>query len=247
MKSITISTRRRLDPTKYLPISLLISIDSSIILIVLHHSIIKTIPVYIPICLSRDTKSTAMANQISLRPPTTSKLPQVDWIPPPVDHLSGVWHVTQSSLPLWSDKRNVTITYKALEPTTGKNQQVLQRLDDTVAYQSLTSGKFKTVHGIDTACDEGTADWDWRGTGWLKLVTSHWEILGFGQDSGSGVDWAVVFFASTYLTPSGVDILSNSKEGVSAETLSAIKEALTKVDDPVVKKLAGELFEVRRD
>lgn len=186
-----------------------------------------------------------MTDPISLRPPTTSKLPPIDWIPPSIDQLSGMWHVTHSSLPLWSDKRNVTITYKPLEPTTGSNQQVLQRLDDTVAYQGLTSEKIKTVHGIDTASDEGAANWDWRGKGWLKLVTSHWEILGVGQDSG--VEWAVVFFASTYLTPFGMDILSKSKESVSAETLSAIKEALTKIEDPVVKRLAGALFEVKRD
>lgn len=93
--------------------------------------------------------------------------------------------------------------------------------------------KIKTIRGINTACNEGSADWNWRGGGWLKLITSHWEILGFGQ--GSGVGWAVIFFASTYVTPFGMDILSQSKEGVSAETVSAIKEALTEIEDPVLK------------
>lgn len=186
-----------------------------------------------------------MTLQISLRSPTTSKLSSIDWIPPSIDQWFGTWHVTHSTLPLWSDKRNVTLTYKSLEATTGSNQQVRQRLDDTVTYQSLTSDKIKTIRGINTACNKGSADWNWRGKGWLKLVTSHWEILGFGQDSG--VDWAVIFFASTYVTPFGMDILSKSKEGVSAETLSAIKEALTETEDPALKKLGGELFEVKRD
>lgn len=186
-----------------------------------------------------------MARQISIRPLTTSKLPLVDWNPPTIDQLSGTWHVTHSTLPLWSDKRNITVSYKPLEPIPGSKQQVLQRLDDIVTYQSLTSDKIKTVHGIDTASDEGTANWDWRGSGWLKLVTSHWEILGFGQDSG--VYWAVFYFASTYVTPAGMDILYKSKEGISAETFSAIKEALTTVEDPVVKKLAGELYTVKQD
>ena len=186
-----------------------------------------------------------MTHQTSLRPPTTFKLPPVDWIPPPIDHWCGTWHVTHSTLPLWSDKRNVSLTYKLLEPTVGSNRQILRRLDDNVAYQSLTSDKIKTIRGVNTACGESTADWNWRGKGWLKLVTSHWEILGCGQDSD--VDWAVIFFASTYVTPFGMDILSKSKEGVSAETVFAIKETLTKNEDPVVKKLAGDLFEVKRD
>lgn len=186
-----------------------------------------------------------MNNQISLRPPTTSNLSPVDYIPPPIDQWSGTWHVTHSTLPLWSDKRNVTLTYKPIEPTKGSNQSVLQRLDDTVSYQTLTSDKIKTIHGIDTACNEGTADWNWRGAGLLKLITGHWKILGVGQDSG--VDWAVIFFDSTYLSPSGIDILSKSKEGVSAETFSAIMEAVTKIEDTVVKRLAGEMFKVKQD
>lgn len=186
-----------------------------------------------------------MTHQISIRPLTTSKLPLVDWNPPTIDQWSGTWHVTYTTIPMWSDKRNVTFIHKPLEPTTGSKQQVLHRLDDTVTYQSLTSDKIKTIHGIDTASDEGTGNWDWRGTGWLKLVTSHWEILGFGQDSGAS--WAVICFASTYLTPLGMDIVSKSKKGMSAETFSAIKEALTKIEDPVVKRLAGELYAVKQD
>lgn len=139
----------------------------------------------------------------------------------------------------------MTLSYKLLEPTTGSDQQIRQRLDDTVRYQTLTSDKIKIVHGIDTACNEGAGDWNWRGTGWLKLISSHWEVLGFGQDSG--VDWAVVNFASTYLSPFGMDILSKSKEDISAETLSAIKDALAKIEDPAVKRLATELFPVKRD
>lgn len=186
-----------------------------------------------------------MTVQVNIRPPTTSNLPPVESIAPTMDQLSGLWHITDSTLPLWSDKRNVTISYAPIEPKTGSNQQSLKRMNDTVAYQSLTSDKTKTIDGIDTASDEGTENWDWRGSGWLKLITSHWEILGFGQDSG--VDWALVYFYSTYLTPFGVDILCRSKEGVSAETLSAIKEALTKVEDPVLTKMAGELYSVKRD
>lgn len=143
-------------------------------------------------------------------------------------------------------KRNVTIIYKPLEPTTAHSSQgAVSRLDDTVSYQTLTSDKIKTVHGIDTACGPSADIWDWRGTGWLKIASSHWEVIGYGQASGE--EWAVTYFASTLFTPAGIDVISRSKQGISAETLSGIKAAFSKFDDENVKKLASELFAVRID
>lgn len=55
------------------------------------------------------------------------------------------------------------------------------------------------------------------------------------------------FFAPTFVTPTGIDILSDQKGGVSEGTIAALRKALREMDDPVVKKLAEELFEVRRD
>ena len=186
-----------------------------------------------------------MTAQISLRPPTACNLPSTTFIPPTVDQLTGTWHVVYSTLPLWKNKRNVNITYKPLAPITSSKQEVLQRIDDIVAYQTLTSDTIKTIHGIDTTSGEGTGNWDWRGTGWLKIVSSHWEILGVGEHLGD--DWAIIFFASTLFTPSGVDILSKSRGGVPKGTVVAVKEALLKIEDPVLQKLAGDLFEVERD
>lgn len=192
---------------------------------------------------------------ISIRQPTTSYVAttntststrQTNYPPPTIDHLIGTWHVIYSSLPLWKSKRNVTITYKALEPTAAHhNQEAVSRLDDTVSYQTLTSDKIKTVHGIDTASGPGADIWDWRGTGWLKLASSHWEVIGYGQNSGEA--WGVTYFASTLFTPAGIDIMSKSKKGISAETLSGIKAAFSNFDDENVKKLALKLFEVRID
>lgn len=189
-----------------------------------------------------------MTDTICIRQPTTSSLPTApsDYLPPTIDQLAGTWHVTHSSLPLWKSKRNVTITYKPLEPTAAHSgHEAVSRLDDTVSYQTLTSDKVKTIHGIDTACGPNADIWDWRGTGLLKIASSHWEVIGYGQASGE--EWGVTYFASTLFTPAGIDIISRSKQGLSAETLSGIKAAFNKFDDENVKKLALELFEVRID
>jgi hypothetical protein len=37
--------------------------------------------------------------------------------PPSLDWLSGTWNVTHSTLPMWKNKRNVTITYACARPT----------------------------------------------------------------------------------------------------------------------------------
>ena len=159
--------------------------------------------------------------------------------PPSLEWLSGTWHVTHSTLPMWKSKRNVAITYKA------QAQGSPQKIDDVVSYQSLDSEKTKTIVGVDTI-SESTAAWDWRGKGWLKIASSHWEVLGYG-DLDDGHQWAVTFFAKTMFTPAGVDVYSRKKEGLSEEILARIKEALADSDDGNVKELAGQIFEVKRD
>ncbi|KAL2047396.1 hypothetical protein N7G274_001417 [Stereocaulon virgatum] len=188
-----------------------------------------------------------MATLITLRPPTTSNHPESAFTAPPTSWLSGTWHVTHSTLPMWKSKRNVTITYKLLPPTTSSPaSDTPTRLDDIVSYQTLSSPKVKTVTGIDTPSGTHTGAWDWRGKGILMIASSHWEVLGYG-DLEAGHQWAVTFFAKTLFTPAGIDIYSRRKEGLGESVLGAIIEALAKVEHESVRKLAGEIFEVRRD
>ncbi|KAH0558570.1 hypothetical protein GP486_004777 [Trichoglossum hirsutum] len=215
-------------------------------------------------------------SSIILRPPNKPSS-NADWKPPPVDWLEGTWHVTHSTLSLWKTKKNVRITYKALPPFGGSTSSA-HRLDDTVSYQWLNSESYqwlksiqwlssdavKTVHGIDTSSEGGdTSSWDWRGTGWLFFVTSHWEFLGWGggdssedvspgEDSSTsalpaGGDWAVTYFAKTLFTPAGIDVYSRSEAGLSSAKVAEIRAALAEVDDEDVRKLAGEIFEIARD
>lgn len=54
--------------------------------------------------------------------------------------------MTHSTLPMWKDKRNVTITYTNLPPDSAG----VVKIDDLVSYQGLGSDKVKTICGIDT-------------------------------------------------------------------------------------------------
>lgn len=96
------------------------------------------------------------------------------------------------------------------------------------------------------------------------IAGSHWEILGWGSESGSGSgdgarggenddgrheedDWAVTYFAKTLFTPAGIDLYSRRKEGLSEDMVRAVKEALQSMEYEELQKLAGKIFEVQRD
>jgi len=146
---------------------------------------------------------------------------------------------------MWKPKRNVRITYSALPPANSGRMQGTDRLDDIVSYQASNSDKIKTVHGVDTASGKGSGAWDWRGKGLLAIASSHWEILGYGEIGEE--PWVVTYFAKTLFTPAGVDIYSRSKNGLSGEIVSGIKEALSTLEDSNVRKLGCEIFEIKRD
>lgn len=87
--------------------------------------------------------------------------------------------------------------------------------------------------------------YNWRGKGWLVIASSKWEILGYGQEEGTGNSWVVTYFAKTLFTPAGVDFYS--REGaLTAQTVESIKAGLAGLGGDVAK-LAGELFEVKMD
>ncbi|CAM6085873.1 unnamed protein product [Calypogeia fissa] len=189
---------------------------------------------------------------ITLRAPTkaaggtsTSSSSSTTFKAPPASWLMGTWHVTHSTLPMWKKARNVSITYKTLSSDSDP------RLDDQVTYQGLSSNKVNTISGIDTPAGPGA--WNWRGRGWLMIVSSLWELLGYGgegEEMGNdmnGEQWVVTYFAKTLFTRSGIDIYSRRKEGLKQETVEAIKEALGRLDSEVVRSLLGQIFEVKSD
>ena len=93
---------------------------------------------------------------LSSTPPPQGKRPIV--CAPSCSWLQGSWWVAYSSLPLWKNKQNVTITYTPLEDQNQKDQGPAKDtpstsfpdLDDLVEYQKLgadPSEKKSSVHG----------------------------------------------------------------------------------------------------
>jgi hypothetical protein len=191
-----------------------------------------------------------MADSTIIRPPTFSKatapasftLPTVEW-------LTETWHVTHSSLPMWKSKRNVRIKYTPLPPSSKNTPpESTDRIDDLVSYQSLTSTKLHTIAGIDSASSEASrGEWDWRGKGLLKIASSHWEVLGWGEEAGTGNKWVVTCFAKTLFTPAGVDFYSAGRGGLQVDTVDAVKKGLAEMDDVDIRKMASDLFELTID
>lgn len=163
--------------------------------------------------------------------------PDTDFAPPSIEFLQGLWYVTHSTLPMWKSNKNITITYTPLGSPPGA-------IDDFVQYKPLDSDKEKTVHGIDTPDPDVQAKYSWRGKGLLKVTSSEWEVLGFGNDEGG---WAVTYFAKTLFTPAGIDVYARTQYGISTSLLDRIKHELKKVDDDDFRAMLDGIFEIKHE
>ncbi|KAM4059179.1 histidinolphosphatase-like protein [Hirsutella rhossiliensis] len=149
--------------------------------------------------------------------------------PPPTDWLAGTWTVTHSTLSMWRSARNVRISYTPL----AAKPDGRARIDDLVEYEPTgKTGVRKTVEGVDTQAAAGPG-WDWRGKGWLFFVGSHWEVLGWGEETtaeGAKERWAVTWFAPTLFTKEGLDVYCDQRQGLSQATYQKVEAALKKME-----------------
>lgn len=123
-----------------------------------------------------------------------------------------------------------------------------EKVSDLVEYESQSPNIFTSgvnrVNGVDTASSPGdTGAWDWRGSGLLFFVTSHWEILGWGErdlNDGTGAKerWVVTWFQKTVFSAEGVDVYSDRKEGASEGLKREILGELGKMKE--LGSLVGE-------
>lgn len=179
-----------------------------------------------------DSKS----SPLKFRPPSSSNArTESPFNVPALDFLKGSWHVTHSTLPMWKKNRNVVITYTPLESGA---------IDDLVEYFPVNSHKRKTVEGIDKPHADVKGAYNWRGKGWLKIASSHWEVLGHGEEDGG---WVVTFFEKTLFTPAGIDIYARQKGGLSAELIERIKAEMRKIHDPAFVVQAEQIFEIKHE
>ncbi|WVQ99434.1 hypothetical protein IAU59_006569 [Kwoniella sp. CBS 9459] len=166
----------------------------------------------------------------------------------------GRWGVAWSTLPMWKDKKDVSITYTPV----ADQSKINTTFDDLVEYSKLSAAddsKTSTVKGVDTLTPNSNgATFDWKGSSYLFFVHSHWEVLGYGKDEINGLEWAVTFFSKTLFTPAGIDIYlrtapSNPRPtatdpAVRKQLLDSIVAAVRVVEDEGVRSLAKGGFEV---
>ncbi|WVQ72471.1 hypothetical protein IAR50_002023 [Cryptococcus sp. DSM 104548] len=163
----------------------------------------------------------------------------------------GKWGIAWSTLPMWKDKKDVTLTYTPLPGISGAT-----KFQDLLEYRKVNSEKVDTVKGIDTLTASGpnAATFDWKGSGWLFFVHSHWEVLGYGSDESSGLEWAVTFFSKTVFSAAGIDVYvrkaTSTSSGVSDEAacqalLDRIVHAVKSAGDDRIATLAQGGFPVQ--
>ena len=170
------------------------------------------------------TDAFALLPSIAKLGPSDSPLFQA----PSSGDLLGEWFIVLTSLPYWRDKRNIKVTYSASEPTAA-NPQIIY---DTTTFQTLTSDKHKSVQGVNTPSPCGQpGGWDWRGTGWVKVVSNHWDVLGhnaISPEGGQKIEWFVIHTKKSFFTPAANHIYSRRKEapaeGIRESLLNAFTE-----------------------
>jgi hypothetical protein len=200
-----------------------------------------------------------MATEIQLRSPSSHTYLAkqsgggVSVKSPNYEFLSGTWNVSYSSLPLWKGKQNVKISYKYDGPPSKDSESgKMPDLDDHVEYQKEGKDKVSHIHGVSRPVDVKGIDhglaYSWRGKGMLTLITSNWEILGYGTDTDAGEpnDWVVTFFCKTLFTPAGIDIYTRRSASLSETALTAVKASLEKLGDGAFTTIVKSMFEVPR-
>jgi len=117
--------------------------------------------------------------------------------------MPGTWSVAATNFPMWLDgtRHNPEFTYD----TVGGEELTLA---DTVSY-TTTGGEPKTIVGTDRLRGD---EFVWRGQGWLKILTSRWQVVG----ANDAFDIAVIRFARSRLKPAGIDVLVRKDASVTA-------------------------------
>ena len=163
---------------------------------------------------------------------------------PPIQILQGKWYITHTTLPYFRDKRNLQVDYTHIpsdKPATPPT------IDDLLTYETLALPVRKAIHGTDTVLQAGLGKYRWRGNGWLRIVSSHWEILGSGSSGGAQGElatqdsaglagtrvfdmeagqtfnkWMVIYAEKTMFSPAGLSISPQAEKGLPDEVYSEI-------------------------
>jgi len=148
---------------------------------------------------------------------------------------------------MWQKAKNVSITYTIIPPSSPSHPTLLDDEVTSVPTSRTLLPQPASIKGIDTP--DGDGSWNWRGKGWLKIASSHWEVLGWGEreiEGGEKERWVVTWFAPSMFTPQGLDIYSSRKEGLSEGTYREVMKGLQGLQaNDIVELVMNEMKEVK--
>lgn len=131
---------------------------------------------HFPVLMSSNSSSTT-----SVEPEQQPQLPSYR------DLTSCTWHMIASSSSMWQDrKHSLTINYST--PADGNDEFH----DETTWYEDNSNKQTSTKGICSPLGTEPGFVYNWRGAGWLRWVTTKWEILGLGVWSSNFHDGAEV-------------------------------------------------------
>ena len=143
-----------------------------------------------------------------------------------LQELEGKWHIILTNFPMWlkGDKKNPNFNYKIAE------RDSVMGLIDEVKYKQ--NGQTKSINGFDKPLNIENTSFEWRGNGFLLLLSSKWQILYL--DSAN--QWAIIYFESTLFTPKGYDVICRDTQP-SSLIMRNVEEKLRelKINDKLMK------------
>ncbi|KAI1634631.1 hypothetical protein F4809DRAFT_665268 [Biscogniauxia mediterranea] len=164
---------------------------------------------------------------------SNSSLSTVEHLPTTTEQLICQWHMVASSSSFWTaGKHDVSVVYE--DNTTTQSKSPPGTLNDIASYYSGSPPTQQhSTRGISSPSASASGVYNWRGVGWLRMVTTRWEIVGFGSLLGSnGTDLLVTFAQKTIFSPQSLSIYCREKPQVSDD------EVIQRVSD-VLKQMGN--------
>ncbi|KAJ8292530.1 DNA ligase [Rhodotorula toruloides] len=209
------------------------------------------------------TSSESVPSDLEARPPRPTTMDPLELHQPnstapslapaqvPYDRLLGTWRVVASTLPLWKNKRDVTITYTRIDGEEETTFDDLVKFSKQSAKIGSSQWEVKGVDRLERDLEGNGARWKWRGKGWLKISTSHWQLLGYSLSPSSPAatsdapEWVVTYFSSTLFTPAGLDVYARTPTALSDDFVDDIVRKLEEMGGEVGQPVQnGGMFRI---
>ncbi|KAI5855029.1 hypothetical protein GGS23DRAFT_470595 [Durotheca rogersii] len=183
--------------------------------------------------------------------------------PPPLttrDLFGATWHMIASSSTMWQDRKSsITVTYSATaDGADGRD------FYDVAAWSADNSSKQHSTKGLScpAAAYSGYV-YAWRGTGWLRLITTRWEVVGLGvvshrseadgadgadvedDDRGDGAVVLVTFVQKTTFSPPALSVFIRQEHLNGTQEENVVKRVVAELKSQGMESLHAEVDKLR--